>query len=48
MDGGVNGDNAADLIQAGAGILVSGSYIYKAPTHESRKKAVESLVAGVK
>ena len=47
VDGGVNGDNAVDLIQAGANILVSGSYIYKKSTTSERKKAVESLIGSV-
>ncbi len=47
VDGGVNGDNATDLIQAGASILVSGSYIYKKGSRKERKKAVESLVGSV-
>ena len=45
VDGGVNGDNARSLIEAGAGILVSGSYIYKKGITSERKKAVESLLA---
>ena len=30
VDGGVNGDNAPQLVAAGADVLVSGSYIFKA------------------
>lgn len=40
VDGGVNGDTAKDCINAGADILVSGSYIYKA---HNQIEAVENL-----
>lgn len=33
VDGGVTANNAADLYQAGADILVSGSYLFKAPDY---------------
>jgi ribulose-phosphate 3-epimerase len=42
VDGGITGDNAAALIEAGADILVSGSYLFRAP---DRRKAVASLTA---
>ena len=40
VDGGVNDKNARDIIEAGADMLVSGSYVYNA---ESRAKAIENL-----
>lgn len=40
VDGGVNGDNAHLLREAGADILVAGSYIFKSG---DRKKAIESI-----
>jgi len=40
IDGGVNDKNASLLKEAGADILVAGSYVFK---HEDYKKAIESL-----
>jgi len=40
VDGGITGDNARQFIEAGANILVSGSYIFKSP---DRKLAIEAL-----
>ena len=40
VDGGVNAENAKDLIEAGADMLVSGSYVYK--THD-KLAAIETL-----
>ena len=40
VDGGVNGDNAAKIVEAGADILVSGSYVFK--SHD-RKATIASL-----
>ncbi|MGE5578819.1 MAG: ribulose-phosphate 3-epimerase [Bacillota bacterium] len=40
VDGGITGDNARDFIEAGADILVAGSYIFKSP---QRKLAIDSL-----
>ena len=34
VDGGINGENAGYLIQAGANNLVAGSYIFGAPNHD--------------
>jgi ribulose-phosphate 3-epimerase len=42
VDGGINDETAAQCIEAGANVLVSGSYIFKA---EDRIKAIESLRA---
>lgn len=42
VDGGVNNENAKDIIDAGADILVSGSYVFKA---QDRHSAIESLKA---
>ncbi len=41
VDGGISGDNAAAFVEAGADILVSGSYLFRAP---DRRKAVASLL----
>lgn len=43
VDGGINNTNAASLIKAGADILVSGSYLFKAP---DLLKALASLSGG--
>ncbi|WP_024787576.1 MULTISPECIES: ribulose-phosphate 3-epimerase [unclassified Lebetimonas] len=40
IDGGVNGKNAKALLEAGADILVAGSYVFKSGDY---KKAIESL-----
>lgn len=40
VDGGINGENVQKVIDAGADIIVSGSYVFKS---ENRKKAIESL-----
>ena len=40
VDGGINGDNVQKVIDAGADMIVSGSYVYKS---ENKKKAIESL-----
>lgn len=40
VDGGVNAENAKDLIEAGADMLVSGSYVYKA---HDKLAAIEAL-----
>lgn len=40
VDGGINGENAHLVIEAGADIIVSGSYIFKA---DDRKAAINSL-----
>lgn len=34
VDGGINGENAGYLIQAGANNLVAGSYVFGAPNHD--------------
>ncbi|WP_353892161.1 ribulose-phosphate 3-epimerase [Proteinivorax hydrogeniformans] len=41
IDGGVNGENASELISAGATSLVAGSYIFKSI---DKRKAIESLM----
>lgn len=40
VDGGVNGDNAKEIIEAGADILVSGSYVFNA---NDKVKAIKNL-----
>jgi ribulose-phosphate 3-epimerase len=43
VDGGIDGKTAADVIEAGANVLVSGSYIYNA---DSYMEAIDELKAG--
>ncbi len=40
VDGGIDGTTAAQVIEAGANVLVAGSYIYN---HDSYLEAIESL-----
>ena len=40
VDGGINDENAKLIIDAGADMLVSGSYVFKA---ENKKKAIQKL-----
>ena len=40
VDGGVDGNTAVDLVEAGADVLVSGNYIFKATNPE---KTIECL-----
>ena len=40
VDGGVTEDNVQDIIDAGADMIVSGSYVFKA---KDRKEAIETL-----
>lgn len=40
VDGGVNGDNASKLIEAGANVLVAGSYVFKS---ENPQATIEKL-----
>ena len=42
VDGGINADNAKDIVDVGADILVSGNYVYKA---QDKKEAIASLKA---
>lgn len=43
VDGGVQGDTAPRLVEAGVNILVSGSYVFKSPTPEETIKELRSL-----
>ena len=43
VDGGINSDNAADIAEAGASVLVAGSAIFNAKDY---KKAIDSLRQG--
>ncbi len=45
VDGGINDKNAGDLIQAGADVLVAGSYIFGSKDYQS---AIQALRAGKK
>mgnify|MGYP000459457548 FL=1 len=42
IDGGVTPDNTADLVRAGADVLVSGSAFFSVPPYEARRLAFES------
>lgn len=42
IDGGVTPDNTAELVRAGAHVLVSGSAFFSAPPYESRRLVFES------
>ena len=42
VDGGINADNAGELVSAGASILVAGSSVFK---HKDRRAAIEALRA---
>ncbi|MEG2139840.1 MAG: ribulose-phosphate 3-epimerase [Bilophila sp.] len=42
IDGGVTPDNAADLVQAGAHVLVSGSAFFSASSYEAQRLVFES------
>lgn len=42
IDGGVTPDNTADLVRAGADVLVSGSAFFSVPSYEARRLAFES------
>ncbi len=43
VDGGVQGDTAPRLVQAGVDVLVSGSYVFKSPTPEQTIHELRSL-----
>lgn len=43
VDGGVQGDTAPQLVEAGVDVLVSGSYVFKSPTPEETILALKRL-----
>ena len=43
VDGGVNDDTAPQLLEAGADVLVAGSYVFKSPTPEDTIHALKTL-----
>ena len=43
VDGGVQGETAPRLVQAGVDVLVSGSYVFKSPTPEETIRQLRSL-----
>ena len=45
VDGGVQGETAPRLVQAGADVLVSGSYVFKSENPEKTIKQLKSLSA---
>lgn len=45
VDGGVNLENALDIVKAGANVLVAGSAVYSAPSVEDRIKEFKELFA---
>ena len=40
VDGGINEETAVKVVEAGANVLVAGSYVFK---HEDYSKAIESI-----
>lgn len=44
VDGGINGENAKDVVDAGCDILVSGSYIYKSPNKKETIKNLKEII----
>ncbi len=43
VDGGVQGETAPQLVEAGVDVLVSGSYVFKSPTPEETIRSLRSL-----
>ena len=43
VDGGVQGETAPRLVEAGVDVLVSGSYVFKSPTPEQTILGLKSL-----
>ena len=43
VDGGVQGETAPRLVEAGVDVLVSGSYVFKSPTPEETIRSLRSL-----
>ena len=43
VDGGVQGETAPRLVQAGVDVLVSGSYVFKSPTPEETIRSLRAL-----
>jgi ribulose-phosphate 3-epimerase len=43
VDGGVQGETAPRLVEAGVDVLVSGSYVFKSPTPEETIRQLRSL-----
>ena len=43
VDGGVNDETAPQLLEAGADVLVAGSYVFKSPTPEDTIHALKAL-----
>lgn len=43
VDGGVQGDTAPKLVEAGVDVLVSGSYVFKSPTPEETIRSLREL-----
>jgi ribulose-phosphate 3-epimerase len=46
VDGGVKADNAGEIVNAGADILVAGSAIFEAPGHDYRRAIAQLRAAG--
>ena len=44
VDGGVTDKNAKKLVEAGADVLVAGSYIFKSPNPDNTIKDLKSLL----
>lgn len=45
VDGGINPENAGEVVMAGASVLVSGSAFFNHPPYRERRKAFENAVA---
>ena len=43
VDGGVQGETALQLVEAGVDVLVSGSYVFKSPTPEETIRSLRAL-----
>ena len=43
VDGGVQGETAPRLVEAGVDVLVSGSYVFKSPTPEETIRQLRNL-----
>lgn len=46
VDGGINWDNAKELVEAGATVLVAGTLIYKAPNPSAAVVRLKNLIVG--
>jgi len=47
VDGGINADNAADVVNAGADVLVAGSYIFKSDSPQAAVASLKGIGTGL-